>query len=379
MGFEALSVNSQISAVKGILTDKKSNKSINLNQLLLKNIEISYSGVDIEGYIIIDDIADINNALELGSDVEIQLYFKDLFQKEYYRTFIITGKNTIKQGNKTLLQYSIRDIISYKLDNIFKAKSYNSVKISDIFQEFLQEVNEYITKDKLKINIEQSKERALYSVNPSVSFLDFITNDLEREGFIVYQTRDSINVKSARNLKVSNLSKQKYRYIDKTNNTFYQYKIFEYKQLNSSNRFQPKTICLVYNPATKTMDKFQQNLSDISSDIQISKSTPKAQETSGVRYTTKEYLDDNSLYADTFKNFVRESGLEIIVSGDFTQSNQYNIIELKISGNINVKESQDKGDTSLSGNYIILKVVDKIVSGTTFIQKLILIYILLST
>ena len=112
MGFEALSVNSQISAVKGILTDKKSNKSINLNQLLLKNIEISYSGVDIEGYIIIDDIADINNALELGSDVEIQLYFKDLFQKEYYRTFIITGKNTIKQGNKTLLQYSIRDIIS---------------------------------------------------------------------------------------------------------------------------------------------------------------------------------------------------------------------------------------------------------------------------
>ena len=120
------------------------------------------------------------------------------------------------------------------------------------------------------------------------------------------------------------------------------------------------------------MDKFQQNLSDISSDIQISKSTPKAQETSGVRYTTKEYLDDNSLYADTFKNFVRESGLEIIVSGDFTQSNQYNIIELKISGNINVKESQDKGDTSLSGNYIILKVVDKIVSGTTFIQKLIL-------
>ena len=372
MGFEALSVNSQISAVKGILTDKKSNKSINLNQLLLKNIEISYSGVDIEGYIIIDDIADINNALELGSDVEIQLYFKDLFQKEYYRTFIITGKNTIKQGNKTLLQYSIRDIISYKLDNIFKAKSYNSVKISDIFQEFLQEVNGYITKDKLKINIEQSKERALYSVNPSVSFLDFITNDLEREGFIVYQTRDSINVKSARNLKVSNLSKQKYRYIDKTNNTFYQYKIFEYKQLNSSNRFQPKTICLVYNPATKTMDKFQQNLSDISSDIQISKSTPKAQETSGVRYTTKEYLDDNSLYADTFKNFVRESGLEIIVSGDFTQSNQYNIIELKISGNINVKESQDKGDTSLSGNYIILKVVDKIVSGTTFIQKLIL-------
>ena len=372
MGFEALSVNSQISAVKGILTDKKSNKSINLNQLLLKNIEISYSGVDIEGYIIIDDIADINNALELGSDVEIQLYFKDLFQKEYYRTFIITGKNTIKQGNKTLLQYSIRDIISYKLDNIFKAKSYNSVKISDIFQEFLQEVNEYITKDKLKINIEQSKERALYSVNPSVSFLDFITNDLEREGFIVYQTRDSINVNSARNLKVSNLSKQKYRYIDKTNNTFYQYKIFEYKQLNSSNRFQPKTICLVYNPATKTMDKFQQNLSDISSDIQISKSTPKAQETSGVRYTTKEYLDDNSLYADTFKNFVRESGLEIIVSGDFTQSNQYNIIELKISGNINVKESQDKGDTSLSGNYIILKVVDKIVSGTTFIQKLIL-------
>lgn len=372
MGFEALSVNSQISAVKGILTDKKSNKSINLNQLLLKNIEISYSGVDIEGYIIIDDIADINNALELGSDVEIQLYFKDLFQKEYYRTFIITGKNTIKQGNKTLLQYSIRDIISYKLDNIFKAKSYNSVKISDIFREFLQEVNEYITKDKLKINIEQSKERALYSVNPSVSFLDFITNDLEREGFIVYQTRDSINVKSARNLKVSNLSKQKYRYIDKTNNTFYQYKIFEYKQLNSSNRFQPKTICLVYNPATKTMDKFQQNLSDISSDIQISKSTPKAQETSGIRYTTKEYLDDNSLYADTFKNFVRESGLEIIVSGDFTQSNQYNIIELKISGNINVKESQDKGDTSLSGNYIILKVVDKIVSGTTFIQKLIL-------
>jgi hypothetical protein len=372
MGFEALSVNSQISAVKGILTDKKSNKSINLNQLLLKNIEISYSGVDIEGYIIIDDIADINNALELGSDVEIQLYFKDLFQKEYYRTFIITGKNTIKQGNKTLLQYSIRDIISYKLDNIFKAKSYNSVKISDIFREFLQEVNDYITKDKLKINIEQSKERALYSVNPSVSFLDFITNDLEREGFIVYQTRDSINVKSARNLKVSNLSKQKYRYIDKTNNTFYQYKIFEYKQLNSSNRFQPKTICLVYNPATKTMDKFQQNLSDISSDIQISKSTPKAQETSGVRYTTKEYLDDNSLYADTFKNFVRESGLEIIVSGDFTQSNQYNIIELKISGNINVKESQDKGDTSLSGNYIILKVVDKIVSGTTFIQKLIL-------
>lgn len=372
MGFEALSVNSQISAVKGILTDKKSNKSINLNQLLLKNIEISYSGVDIEGYIIIDDIADINNALELGSDVEIQLYFKDLFQKEYYRTFIITGKNTIKQGNKTLLQYSIRDIISYKLDNIFKAKSYNSVKISDIFQEFLQEVNEYITKDKLKINIEQSKERSLYSVNPSVSFLDFITNDLEREGFIVYQTRDSINVKSARNLKVSNLSKQKYRYIDKTNNTFYQYKIFEYKQLNSSNRFQPKTICLVYNPATKTMDKFQQNLSDISSDIQISKTTPKAQETSGVRYTTKEYLDDNSLYADTFKNFVRESGLEIIVSGDFTQSNQYNIIELKISGNINVKESQDKGDTSLSGNYIILKVVDKIVSGTTFIQKLIL-------
>ena len=372
MGFEALSVNSQISAVKGILTDKKSNKSINLNQLLLKNIEISYSGVDIEGYIIIDDIADINNALELGSDVEIQLYFKDLFQKEYYRTFIITGKNTKKQGNKTLLQYSIRDIISYKLDNIFKAKSYNSVKISDIFQEFLQEVNEYIIKDKLKINIEQSKERALYSVNPSVSFLDFITNDLEREGFIVYQTRDSINVKSARNLKVSNLSKQKYRYIDKTNNTFYQYKIFEYKQLNSSNRFQPKTICLVYNPATKTMDKFQQNLSDISSDIQISKSTPKAQETSGVRYTTKEYLDDNSLYADTFKNFVRESGLEIIVSGDFTQSNQYNIIELKISGNINVKESQDKGDTSLSGNYIILKVVDKIVSGTTFIQKLIL-------
>lgn len=372
MGFEALSVNSQISSVKGILTDKKSNKSINLNQLLLKNIEISYSGVDIEGYIIIDDIADINNALELGSDVEIQLYFKDLFQKEYYRTFIITGKNTIKQGNKTLLQYSIRDIISYKLDNIFKAKSYNSVKISDIFREFLQEVNEYITKDKLKINIEQSKERSLYSVNPSVSFLDFITNDLEREGFIVYQTRDSINVKSARNLKVSNLSKQKYRYIDKTNNTFYQYKIFEYKQLNSSNRFQPKTICLVYNPATKTMDKFQQNLSDISSDIQISKSTPKAQETSGVRYTTKEYLDDNSLYADTFKNFVRESGLEIIVSGDFTQSNQYNIIELKISGNINVKESQDKGDTSLSGNYIILKVVDKIVSGTTFIQKLIL-------
>ena len=367
--FETLNNASAFKDLKINFKDLDSGQNYEIARNLLDSCEFQYQDFDITGYITFRDLFDINNNLNTGPNLQIDFSLKDVDDGEYKRTFVVTKITSSRQQNFDFVRLELRDIISYTLDNIFESKSYNTIKLSDIFKEFLDKTE----KANLKVNISETKERKLYIVNQTKSILDFLIDDLEREGFILYQDKDSINLKSCRDLVPSKLEQAENLYTDKQTNQLYGFRIIEFKQLNNKDikKIDPKIHCIVYNPETKTMDVFKQNLEDIENELKLNKGA-KAQETKGIKYTTKEYLDDNSLFASTFKRYIKDSQLEIIVPGNIKESKLYRKLETRISGNINVQESQDKGNEKLSGIYICTKIVDKLINGSHFIQKLIL-------
>lgn len=351
------------------LRDRDSSEEFEIQRNLVSDLEILYEKFDILGYITIRDIFDLNNTLKTGPNLEFTLTIKDLCDNEFTRDFVVTKVTSDRKQNFNFIRFDIRDTISFTLDNIFESKSYNTTKLSDIFKELLSKVD---TK-KLTVNITDSKERSLYSVNQTKSFLDFITDDLEREGFILYQNKDSINLKNCRDLVPSKLEQAENLYTDKSTNQYYGFRILEFRQLNNETikKIEPKTRCIVYNPETKSMDVFEQNLEDIEQEIKLNKGA-KAQDTQGIKYITKEYLDNNSLFAHTFNRFIKDSQLEIIIPGNIKETKLYTKFKVQISGNINIQEAQDRGNEKLSGTYICTKIVDKLINNTHFIQKVII-------
>jgi len=96
-----------------------------------------------------------------------------------------------------------------------------------------------------------------------------------------------------------------------------------------------------------SLDLFQ---NDYNLDTNNIKVYPEQQQTTGRKLVTNELL-------------------EIVVPGNIDYTQMYRVIDTHLTGNINSKDTLNKGDVKLSGKYQIIEIKDKIVNNT-FNQKL---------
>lgn len=329
----------------------------------------------VNGYIKINDIFDLSNNVELDDDKIINIYVTDLYDTFYSRDFKITNIKEKKSMNDKVTIIEFQDVISWELQNTYIPKSFQATKASDMFLDFMSLKADSLLGTVQKQIASTSISHPLYVVPTNINFLDFILGEFNKEGYILYQTYDKIILEDAKNLIPSVLETVEFEYKESKKNQHYGFNIIDYSAVLADTKAvskNPVHSVLVYNPATKTMDEFKQNLEDVYSDLQVTGKANVTQKTNGACIKTQEYLIDNNLYLDTIKASKDNSGVDIMVPGNITYSSVFKKMDILLMGNSNSTESIKSGDVKLSGVYVCYKVKDKFIPGQKFIQQLIL-------
>jgi hypothetical protein len=339
-----------------------------LNEHIL-SAEIFWGFEVVSGTIKIDDLVSLEEQLSVDSDRVLTLYVADLYDDYYTRDFKITGISSTKENNSKITRIEIEDVISWGLRNTYKTNSYSSVKVSDVFKTYYNNLNTdvpLVIDDTLLV-------KNNYIVPKNVNFYKFIKDELNKEGFIIYQDKQNFYVKNIQNLLPSKLPTNENVLKEVTNNQFYGFSIIEYNistnKISDVNRV-PKTKTLAYNPANKTMVSYDINYDKVFPDISINDNKVALQQTIDEKIDTQEYLTDNGIYNNVVESYNQNNTLNVVVPGNILYNKIWYINDVLLSGNQLSVEGQKNGDVKLSGKYICKNVTDKFVPGQKFIQKL---------
>lgn len=342
----------------------------------ITDMEINWSNnFRVTGYIKVNDIYDIANSTVIDSSKTVVVYLSDLHDEFYSREFKIVNILETKSQNDKMLKLEIQDIVSWELENTYISKGFAGKKLSDIFKHYLSlKADSLISGFPIEKNISDttiSRENIVVPLH--MNFLDFIESELNKEGFVIYQDKKSINLVSAKDIVHSKLDKVEHVYKQVDSNILYGFKIIgysmNYNSLKVTNKLPIKQT-LVYNPKTKSMDKYEQNLSTIYRDIKVTGEEDASQLTNGEFRETQEYGTSDNLFLETLRTYEKSSKLEVAVPGNVKFNKTYYIMDVLLSGNQFATNSQASGDLRLSGEYVCTGIIDKIVPGEKFIQKL---------
>jgi len=319
----------------------------------------------ITGYITINDIFDMVTSLLKNPKEKIKVTLIDAWGESFTREFYTTSSSEVKEQDSKMVKFDIQDTISFTLNHTFKSKSYQQTTLLDVFKDYLNtECKDFITG--IPTDYENTRTINNFVVPSSEDFLTFISREFDKEGIFFYQDKQLI--------KVGNKNQPETEYVYKQVGApeYYGFVIIEYQlihnDINKTNSKLPKTVFLSYDKTTKSMTKYDKSLSDYGEDFNTGGVFKNSQITNGVKYVTKEYLVDDTKYRHLeYKN---NTMLAIVVPGNIKYNLLNKPIIVQLSGNINSKETLNKGDMKLSGKYEILRIYDKIASGNRFIQKM---------
>lgn len=337
------------------------------------DMEINWKDFEIKGYVKINDLYDLSNLLDINNSTVITLYIDDIYNEYFSRQFIITKYNNNNISNSKFLYLEFQDIISYKLNNMFVSKTFSSTLLSDVFSYCLSvEIDNLINGFPIEKYIDSTTTKMANRVLTSnKSALKFLQEEANKEGFKLYQTKKGIHLKDIKNLTPSKLETVEFLYKESAENPIYGFNIMDFKTINDDQSNEtPASDVMVYDPSTKKMIKYNQNISDISGDIKSSTSTVNPQSSSGKVTKTQEYLNSNNIFMNTYLNYLRTNGMYIAVPGNIKYNSCFIVIDVAVKGSMSVNESMNEGDRKLSGKYICTEIVDKFLPGEKFIQRM---------
>jgi hypothetical protein len=321
----------------------------------------------ITGRLIVDDLYDLNSLVPWETST-ITVEYTDLFEDNYAKNFVITKIiEGVDDAFKKTFIIELQDTFSYKLSKSFLSKGFNS-SLTTALKEYIK----YLELDD-DLDIEDSLEFINFVVPKNISNLDFFVNELRNYGFIFYQNKTSIIVKSVANLAVSALPDNSDKiYLNETDNQYYKNKIIDL-QVGFMNRedVDHKTRSIAFNNLTKTIDIDDTNdlspyyLGDNNINLQ---ETENIQDLTSLKDVTQSHLDFNKHLLNMHDSFNKQSTIEMIVNG-YVINDINQIFELKLKGNLGTNTTQDAGNKIINGKYVSHTVVDKII-GDTLIQKI---------
>lgn len=334
---------------------------IELVQDVIVSLEISYKNNTpaLKGKLLIDDLYDMHSQVD-WTTVNINVAYTDLLDVTTEKNFRVTGVQEYEHSNyKKALEISMQDVFSYRFENSFLSKGFNS-SVSSAISEYAEHFN-------LDNTLDFSEQTSRSFVVPkNVSNLEFFISELAGDGFYFYQDRDAVRIKSLSDLSVSSLPDTDGIFYDETDNKYYKNRIIASRvDVDKKERVIPKTRSLAYDFENKSI---LYNNNNDKTPFRLNDSEANIQDTSGYRDIYQNHTNFDEHTKMVRDSFLSQNKVEMVVSG-FGKNVVNRIYDLKLRGNIITVETQTKGNYYVSGKYVCYEMVDKIV-GDSFIQKI---------
>lgn len=352
--------------------------AINMEELIETNIKWT-KDIDITGYMKINDNLDLASLLRLQNNI-IHIYSVDIHDDFYFRDFIITkvSETRIKDKFKAY-QIEFCDVISYKLKNTYLGKSFKDKTLSDIINEYFTELKiSDLLNDQITLNISNTTlVHDFITIPQHMSFWDFIKNELDKEGYILYQDRKNIYLKSKDSLLPSGLEKMKFDYTQIHVLSYYPFKIHEVnRSINNSNIKStlktPVSDYSYFDHKTKTIISSNKKLTDVISDIKLGNDDfSDIQNNTGIKLSTQVQESNDKMKHEIIDTYANNVSIDMVVPGNNKYSKIFQNAQCSFIGNMNNRKGQNEGDIPANGIYTCYEVHDKIIAGK-MLQKLVM-------
>jgi len=296
---------------------------------------------------------------------KILVSITDIYNVEFTREYVITKSTETKEQDSKTIRLDFQDVVSWKLQNTYIAKSYQETTLLDVFKDYMGiEVDAIINGFPITKKYKGTSKISNFVVPLNVNFLDFIAKEFYKEGIYFYQDKKYIYVGDFNMTPVEFTYKQ-------VEQDFYGFMIMDYDGTFNDIKRIPKQDQLVWDENTKSiivhdgsLDLFKNNYNLDKNNINV---LPEQQQTNGRKLVTKELKYNNAEY--DFLDYKNNTVLEMVIPGNIDYTQMYRTIDIHLTGNINSKDTLNKGDIKLSGKYQIIEIKDKIISNT-FNQKI---------
>jgi len=335
---------------------------------IIKDITTTWGDISIYGTLTINDIYDVINTTKFVPNSELTIYLFDAYDTMYVRKFIILSSNERKEQDNKIITFYFRDNISLALDRTFIAKSYKETTLLQVIEDIFKETVDPllsgfpIEKDFISSGIKYKN----YCIPKNVSFLEFIINEVKKEGWFFYQSRNKIHFTNK-----GRIPKHKYPYKQVPPHDLYGFTIMSYRcKFNNTELTykQPKTEYWAFDRTKKKMIRYTKSFDDYKESWKMQDVVSCSQDTFDERIQTQDQLIDVTEFNNLI--FKKNTILEIVVPGNINYNLLWRDTFVELSGGKMSSTTQNDGDVKLSGLYSCFKIEDKIMFGNRFIQKM---------
>jgi len=345
-------------------------------------VEIKWENDNFEVYgaMILKDNRDITEFFEDWDKKIVNIYITDLSDKTMSRDFYI-GKIEETKGdeeNTKNFEISLIDKISFNLKNTYVSKSYKGKKITEIIEDLwgIFKFDDLYDKKYISKKFTPSEEVYEFIVVPQDrNLLEFFQFQLRQEGYIMFQQKNEICIKSFKEILPSSLTADPLKDLkEDIENPTYQHKILD--TTGSFMKFyealkHPSNTTYSFNPKTKKMEKIEKNLSDMYSDFKTSKEDESyIQGTVGKKFSIEEANQNpQDVALSTYLHFMKNTSVEFFVPGSIADNNLMEKRNAFFKGSSNNIKGDTEGNKKLSGEYLIFSIWDKIL-GEKMISRM---------
>lgn len=341
---------------------------LKLAKEVIISLEMAYSNKTprVIGELVFKDMYDMNLQVD-WKGASVSVMYMDLYDKILNKEFrVLDVRESLTENNEKSITLELQDLFSFTLEKSYLPKSFTKDIIA-AFDEYLVElgIKPYPNHT---FDFSSSSHNNSFTTPYNMTNLHWFENELIRYGYVLYQTKDKICLKTYDDLIPSKFPPNDpgKPYKDGTDNQLYKNKIYElipkHVQLKKT---PPITRIYAYDIKSK---KIQFNEHNTISDLILNDDTANIQETVGKIdvYQTHLNFDENKLRMR--EKFMSQYEIEIIVNGYF-KNDLNQIYDLDLRGFKGSIESTNKGNMILGGKWVSSKVVDKII-GDSLIQKI---------
>lgn len=330
------------------------------------------------GGLVFQDSTEIFSLIPPHASLKLSIKYKQYLSSsntdkpfDFERLFSVTRiERGVKGSNKSMIKLEFIDVHYFYMSRRYKSKGYVNTKFSTILKDILAEDSTMPSINVSSIETEKTHDSIVVPANKS--FIHFVYNMEYRDGFSLINDKSCFNIINASDYMslLKDFSKASAITFttnqDNPNNPFY---IKEYKMLMldsfANNSMLPNTVISHFDYANKGVSE-KLILNDVLSQNLKVDDNPLVGSTLTIGFKKFEYHTDNFYsYVNRLHSFklLETILLEITVSGN-TMYGLYDIVNINITNPI---DGITNANMLYSGNYIILKIVDKI-EGTFFNQ-----------
>ncbi|MCI4441931.1 MAG: hypothetical protein JHC39_00350, partial [Lentimicrobium sp.] len=339
-----------------------------------------HDSFEVQGIMILKDNTDLNSFFVNWDRKIVNVFVTDLLGENFSRDFYIVKLSEAKgeKANDKMLEISLVDKLSFELKNTYYSKSYSGQTLSQIIDDIWSTFKFDDLYDKKYVQKQFSQTKEVYDgivVPQDRSLYDFFAYQLDQEGYVWFQQKDAICIKSVREVLPAALQADKSKdFTEDVENPNYGFKILEFSG-NYMNFYEslklPASTNYFYNYDEKIMKTIGNNIEDIYDSLKSANIDEKyIQPTKGKRFVvTEKNLNCDNVLLDTYLHYMENVKLEIFVPGNSKGNRLFEKRNAFFKGSSLHQEGHSEGNTKLQGEFLVFSIYDKIL-GDKMISKI---------